>query len=375
MQLHAEASENALRDAGMDKLQIDGIASAGINPLDVADYLGINPTWLDGTDVGGASPIFHVRHAAAAIAAGLCTTVLVTHGESGRSGIGMTEWAPPRQSHMEQFETPYGVNGAATLFPLGLLRYLRDTGTTIEQLAMVPVVQRQWSSRNSRAKMRDLISVEDVLASPLIAYPIHLLMCCLVTDGGGALVLQSAEHAARVGHARPLVHVIGAGEAVESSLVAGLEDPTRSRAMRQSSAAAFAEAGVKREDIDHVMIYDAFAHVPLFGLEELQFVGRGEAGAFVADGHTAPGGSLPMNTNGGGLSYTHTGMYGMFAIQESVRQLRREAEAQVDDVRLSLVQAVGGMFMSSGCLILADEDVAAATKPRLDQLPPQGGTA
>jgi acetyl-CoA acetyltransferase len=186
----------------------------------------------------------------------------------------------------------------------------------------------------------------------LIAYPLHLLMCCLVTDGGGAIVLTSAERARVLGSPKPPVRVLGVAEAFESPLVLGLEDPTRSRAIAESSRAAIAQARIDRSDIDHLMIYDAFAHVPIFGLEAIGFVERGQAAAFIADGNTAPGGSLPMNTNGGGLSYTHTGMYGMYAIQEGIRQIRGEAAAQVPKVDVSLIQAVGGMFMSSGCLIL-----------------------
>ena len=200
--------------------------------------------------------------------------------------------------------------------------------------------------------MRDLITVDDVLASPMIAWPFHLLECCLVTDGGGALVVTPRERAAALGVRKPLVHVLGAGEAAESP--DGLPDGGLHLvgAFRRSSAAAFAEAGITHADVDHLMIYDAFAHVPIYGLEDLGFVGRGEAGAFIAEGNTSPGGRLPMNTNGGGLSYTHTGMYGMFAIQESVRQLRGEAAAQVDGVELGVVHGIGGMFMAGATLVL-----------------------
>ncbi|MEO3862347.1 thiolase [Acrocarpospora sp. B8E8] len=349
LELHAQAAVNALRDAGLTPADVDGVASAGESPVDVADYLGILPGYLDGTNVGGSSSMLHVRHAMAAIASGLCTTVLVTHGESGRSRVGMVPWAPAPQSSMAQFEVPHGPIGAPALFPIGVRRYMHLYGMTEEQLATVPVVQRQWAARNPRAKLRDPITVADVLASPVIADPIHLLHCCLVTDGGGALVLTSAERARD--HRAP-VHVLGAGESSESSVVSGLRDLTSSRAIERGGAAAMRQAGISHGDVDHLMIYDAFAHVPIYGLEDLGFVRRGEAPAFIADGNTAPGGPLPMNTNGGGLSYTHTGMYGMFAIQESVRQLRGTAPAQVPGVEVSLVTGVGGMFMSSGTLVL-----------------------
>lgn len=352
LELHVDAALNALADAGLQPSDIDGVASAGEMPVDVADYLGIVPEYLDGTNVGGSSYMLHVRHAMAAISAGLCSTVLVTHGESGRSRVGMVPWAPAPQSLMAQLEIPHGPVGAPSLFPMGVRRYMSDYGMTREQLAMVPVVQRQWAARNPRAKLRDPITVDDVLDSPTIADPINLLHCCLVTDGGGALVLMSAERAARLDLPAPPVYVLGAGESSESSVVTGLESLTSSRAIRIGGARAFEQARVAHAEVDHLMIYDAFAHVPIYGLEDLGFVGRGEAPAFIADGNTAPGGSLPLNTNGGGLAYTHTGMYGMFAIQESVRQVRGTAPAQVADVDISVCTGVGGMFMSSGTLVL-----------------------
>jgi acetyl-CoA acetyltransferase len=352
LQLHVDAALNALADCGLTPADVDGVASAGEMPVDVADYLGIVPEYLDGTNVGGSSYMLHVRHAMAAISAGLCETVLVTHGESGRSRVGMVPWAPAPQSFMAQLEVPHGPAGAPSLFPMGVRRYMSEYGMTREQLAMVPVVQRRWAAMNPRAKLRDPITVEDVLASPVIADPVHLLHCCLVTDGGGALVLTSAERAAALDLPDPPVYVLGAGESSESSVVSGLESLTSSRAIRVGGERAFAQAGLAHADVDHLMIYDAFAHVPVYGLEDLGFVGRGEAPAFIADGNTAPGGRLPMNTNGGGLSYTHTGMYGMFAIQESVRQVRGVAAAQVDGVEVSVCTGVGGMFMSAGTLVL-----------------------
>jgi len=194
------------------------------------------------------------------------------------------------------------------------------------------------------------ITVEDVLASRLIAYPFHLLECCLVTDGGGALVIISADRAAEIG--KPAVHVLGTGESAEAPMISQLADFTESQAFRLAGQAAFAEAGIGVGDVRHLMIYDAFAHVPIYGLEALGFVGKGEAGAFIADGNTEPGGRLPLNTNGGGLSYTHTGMYGMFAITEAVRQVRGEAAAQVEAPDISVVLGNGGAFATAGVLVL-----------------------
>ncbi|MBW2698901.1 MAG: thiolase, partial [Deltaproteobacteria bacterium] len=204
-----------------------------------------------------------------------------------------------------------------------------------------------------RASYRDPISIEDVLESRMIAYPFRKLMCCLVTDGGGALILTSAERAKDLS-ASP-VYVVGSGEAVETPMVSQMEDFTSSRAFRLAGQAAFASSGIAHADVDHLMIYDAFAHLPLYGLEDLGFVKRGEAAAFVRDRNTAPGGALPLNTNGGGLSYMHSGMYGMYALQESVRQLRGRAAAQVKEASISLCLGVGGMFGASGAVVLSNE--------------------
>lgn len=355
LELHLNGARNALADAGMTKNDIDGIASvASPGPVQVAHALGITPRWVDGTGVGGTSFLFHVRHAAAAIQAGQCETVLITHGESGRSRVGAMPYAFSRASMNGQFEAPFGVAGPPTSFTIPALRYLKETGTTIEQLAEVAVAQRRWSSRTPRAMFRVETTVDEVLSSKMVAYPFRLLMCCLVTDGGGALVLTSRENAEARGSNKPLVHLLGAGESIESPMVSQMPDMTSFGAFSASSRDAFAEAGISHADVDHLMIYDAFAHVPLYGLEDMGFVKRGEAGAFVADGNTSPGGMLPMNTNGGGLSYTHTGMYGMFAIQEAVRQLRGEAAAQVEGVETSVVLGNGGMFTAAATLVLGN---------------------
>jgi acetyl-CoA acetyltransferase len=352
LQLHADAARNALADCGLTVKDVDGVATAGESPVAVAHYLGITPSWLDGTQVGGCSFMIHVRHAVAAISSGQCKTVLITHGQSGRSRVGVGGRPGGASSLSGQFEAPYGTAGPPTVFTIPALRYMKDFGLSHEQLAMVAVVQREWAAKNPRAMYRDPIGVADVLASRVIAWPFHLLECCLVTDGGGALVLVAAERA-RDFPTRP-VYVLGTGESSETPMVSQMEDFTTSRAFRVSGRAAFAEAGVCPDDVDHLMIYDAFAHLPIYGLEDLGFVPRGEAGRFIWDRNTAPGGKLPLNTNGGGLSYTHTGMYGMFALQESVRQLRGSAPAQVPDVHISVAHGVGGMFAAAGTVVLAD---------------------
>jgi acetyl-CoA acetyltransferase len=349
--LHIEGALNAVADAGLTLADIDGIATVSSpGPVQVAHALGITPDWIDGTGVGGTSFLLHVRHAAAAIQAGYARTILITHGESGRSRVGAGRMAPAPSSMTGQFEAPYGTLGPTTTFTIPLLRYMKEYGLTHEQLAYVAVAQRRWAAKNPRAAFRDPITVEDVLASRLVAYPFHLLECCLVTDGGGALIVTSADRAGDFPH--PAVHVLGTGESSETPMISQLADFTESRAFRLAGQAAFAEAGISTADVGHLMIYDAFAHVPIYGLEALGFVAKGEGGPFIAEGNTEPGGVLPLNTNGGGLSYTHTGMYGMFAIQEGVRQVRGEAAAQVEGPEISVVLGNGGMFATSGVLVL-----------------------
>jgi acetyl-CoA acetyltransferase len=351
VQLHADAALNAVRDAGMSISDIDGIATAGESPESLAHYLGITPTWIDATGVGGCSFLMHVRHATAAIEAGLCRTVLITHGESGRSRIAAAGFPIPIQgSLLQQFETPYGTTGPATMFTVPVLRYLKAHGLGEEALAEVAVVQREWAAKNPRATFRDPISVDDVMNSRMISYPFRLLMCCLVTDGGGALILTSTDRAKDF--SRP-VYIAGTGESVETPMVSQMEDFTTSRAFRVSGREAFKSAGVTHTDVDHLMIYDAFAHLPLYGLEDLGFCKPGEAAAFIRERNTAPGGKLPMNTNGGGLSYMHSGMYGMYALQESVRQVRGIAAAQVPDVKISVAHGVGGMFAASSTIVFS----------------------
>jgi acetyl-CoA acetyltransferase len=351
LQLHIEAAVNAVADAGLTMRDIDGIATVSApGPVQVAHALGITPTYMDGTGVGGTSFLLHVRHAAAAIRAGYARTVLITHGESGRSRVGAAPFPRGSSSVQGQFEAPFGTAGPTTAFTIPVLRYMKEYGLTHEQLAYVAVAQRKWAARNPRAMFRDEITVDDVLASRLVAWPFHLLECCLVTDGGGALIVTSADRAGEF--RKPAVHVLGTGEASETPLVSQMVDFTQSQAFRLAGQAAFAEAGITTADVRHLMIYDAFAHVPIYGLEALGFVAKGEAGPFIADGNTEPGGRLPLNTNGGGLSYTHTGMYGMFAIQEGVRQVRGEAAAQVPEADISVVVGNGGMFATSGVLVL-----------------------
>jgi len=251
--------------------------------------------YADGTSVGGCSFMLHVRHAAAAINAGLAKTILITHGESGRSRVGAGGFGRAPSSLMGQFEMPYGVTSPPTMFTVPVLRYMKTYGVTEEDLGNVAVVQREWAALNPRASFKDPITVDDVLNSPMIAWPFRMLMCCLVTDGGGALILTSADRA-RDFPQKP-VYVLGTGESVETPMVSQMYDFTSSTAFKISGKKAFDEAGITHADVDHLMIYDAFAHLPLYGLEDLGFCKPGEAKDFIRERNTAIGGKLPLNTN------------------------------------------------------------------------------
>jgi acetyl-CoA acetyltransferase len=354
LNLHADAARNALADAGLTIEDVDGVATAGPLAMEVSHHLGITPRWLDGTMVGGCSFMLHVRHAAAAIAAGAADVVLVTHGESGRSRVGMGGRGPNPSSPQGQFEAVYGAVTPYSTFTVPAMRFLHERGMDREALAQVVVTQREWAVGNPRASRRTRTTLEAVLEQPPVAWPFSKDMCCVVTDGGGALVLTSAERAADLPAGDRAVYLLGSGESAEAPMVSQMADPGSFRAFRLASAEALATAGIGHADVDHFMAYDAFAHLPLYMLEDIGFVGRGESRDFIAEGHTGKGGRLPMNTNGGGLSYTHTGMYGMFAIQEAVRQVRGEAFAQVPGVRTSFVQGVGMFFAAAGSLVLSN---------------------
>jgi acetyl-CoA acetyltransferase len=355
LQLHADAALNCIRDAGISMADIDGVACAGESPTSVAHYLGIQPNWVDSTSVGGCSFMLHVRHAAAAINDGLCNTVLITHGESGRSNVGRSGFRGGGAATLPgQFEAPFGGMGPTTSFTLPFLRYMKETGTTLEQLAMVVVSQRRWAVLNPRATLKEPTTVDEVMNDRMIAYPFTKPECCLVTDGGGALIVVAADRVADFPQSP--VYLLGTGESVETPMISQMADFTSSRAFKIASANAFAEAGIQHSEVDHVMIYDAFAHLPFYGLEDMGFCKKGEAGPYIAEGNTSPGGELPVNTNGGGLSYMHSGMYGMYALQESVRQIRGSAAAQVKAANISVCHGVGGMFAASGTIIMGAQE-------------------
>jgi acetyl-CoA acetyltransferase len=351
MSLATESVLSALAESGLTIADVDGVAGT-LPVVDLAFMLGIRPRWLDGTVVGGCSYMLHVRHAVAAIQTGQASVVVIAHGESGRSRVGGPNYTIDRASAPGQFEFPYGVTGTFTRFTLPVMAYLDKYGLGEADLAEVPVAQSRWANRNPRATRPDLLTVDDVLASKLIAWPFHLLECCPLNDGGGALVLTSRERAVDLNLRYRAVIVAGTGESCEGPAAMFMEDLTSFRGFRDSSAEAMRSSGLSHAEIDHLMIYDAYAHVPLYGLEDMGFVRRGEAPAFIRSGATSPGGALPMNTNGGGLLYAHTGMYGMFAILESVRQIQGRAAAQAGTVKTSLALGIGGMFGAAGALVL-----------------------
>src|SRR5262245_33612808 len=353
LSLHVEAINNAVRDAGLKVSDIDGIFTAGQHsPATLGEAIGVVPRYVDGTTVGGCSFIIMVGHAVLALHHGLCDVAVVSHGESGRSGVGVS----PRRDNLlpGQFESPYGFGGAPTYFGLITTRHMHEYGTTLEQWAQVAVSTRKWAALNPKARSRDPLTVKDVLDSRPVVWPFNILNICLVTDAGGAVVLTRADRAKDC--AKKPVYVRGAGEGSEHVMLTQMRNLTFSEATRKSGEKAFAMAGVKGTEFDHIMLYDAFTSGPPLMLEALGLAKRGEGVHFFAEGRSTPGGKLPINTNGGGLSYTHSGMYGIFPIIEATRQLRGECgPRQVPNTKLSLVNGMGGMLSAAGTLVLSNE--------------------
>ncbi|MXX52993.1 MAG: thiolase [Dehalococcoidia bacterium] len=351
LQLHAESAYNALEDAGLSIKDVDGLMTAGTSTLTLGEYLGVNPRFTDTTAVGGSSFIIHIAHAMLAIQAGYCETVLVTHGEAGRSarsrsGGNASEPGP-------QFESPYGLIGAPVNYAMAARRYMHQYGEdyTRQGMAEVAVATRKWANLNPKAYFNDrTMSFDEYHDSPWIAWPFHLPDCCLTTDAGGAYVVTTAERARDL--PKKPVWVLGAGEGLDHGLISQMPDLTSTWA-RESGPAALKMAGVTHDDIDLAMIYDSFTYTVLVTLESLGFCGPGEGPDFVANQRAAPGGDFAMNTSGGGLSYTHSGMYGMFLVLEAVRQLRGETgERQLDNPKLSLINGTGGSLSSTGTVVL-----------------------
>ena len=351
LQHHAEAGYNALADAGLSVKDVDGVFAAGTSTLTTAEYMGIKPRYTDSTSVGGSSFIIHIGHAVAAINAGYCEVALITHGEAGRSarsraGGNAAEPGP-------QYESPYGFIGAPINYALAARRYMHQYGEdrTRQAMAEIAVSTRKWASKNPKAYMRDEMTFDDYHNSRWIAWPFHLFDCCLVTDAGGAAIVTTAERARSL--AKKPVWILGASEGHTHGIISQMPDLTQTNAVN-SGPAAMKSAGVTHDDIDLAMIYDSFTYTVLATLESLGFCKPGEGPDFVKDQRTAPGGDFALNTSGGGLSYTHSGMYGMFLILEAVRQLRGEAgERQIDNPKIALMNGTGGSLSSTGTVILA----------------------
>ncbi|MFD4620406.1 acetyl-CoA acetyltransferase [Streptomyces sp. NPDC058475] len=361
--LHAQAARRALADAGLDRSVIDGFASAGLGtlaPIEVAEYLGLRPTWVDSTSVGGATWEVMAAHAADAIAAGHANAVLLVYGSTARADIK----AGRRTGNLSfgargplQFEVPYGHTLIAK-YAMAARRHMHEYGTTLEQLASVAVQARANAARNPEAMFRDPITVDDVLSGPMIADPFTKLHCCIRSDGGAA-VLLAAEEYVRDCRTSP-VWILGTGEHVSHTTMSEWEDFTGSPAA-VSGRLAFERAGVRPDEIDFAEIYDAFTYMTLVTLEDLGFCGKGEGGAFVdaGKGRLTVDGELPVNTDGGGLSAQHPGMRGLFLLVEAVRQLRGEAgegrqvrRSDGELPELAVASGTGGWFCSAGTVVL-----------------------
>lgn len=357
-QLSSEASRLALEDAGLTKDDVDGLLTTiitdggSMSSLAMAEYMGIYPTYTDSTSIGGSSFVAYVEHAAMAIATGLCETALICHGStniSDRGGKAGPVSAKEEIYGPEQFEEPYGASTIGC-YALAAQRHMHEYGTTSEQLAEIAVATRHWASMNPRARMQDRITIDDVMNSRMVSTPLHLLDCCLVTDAGGAVVLTSADRAKDL-KKKPIA-VMGTGEAHTHRMISQMPDFTETAA-KVSGKLAFERAGVKHSEIDVAEIYDSFTITVLLTLESLGFCKKGEGGAFVENQRTAPGGDFPMNTQGGALSYTHPGMFGIFTVIEAVRQLRGECgPRQVEGANIALANGTGGRLSSTGTIIL-----------------------
>lgn len=354
VELMAQAAHRALANAGLSLKEVDGLFAATAQfqmpAIAAAEQLGISPRYLDSSVQGGTSNVSHVRHAIGAIRAGLCEVALVVYGSNQRSELKRTG-TRPMGAKAPPLETPYSPRFPASSYALIAQRHMAQYGTTRKQLAEVAISASRWAELNSVAFRRKPLTHEEVLASPVVSSPLRVLDCCLITDGGGALVLTSSDRARRT--VEKPIFVAGTGEITEHEGVIAMRDLTVTGAARTGKQ-AFEASSFEPKDIDVVQIYDAFTINPIVVLEDLGFCEKGEGGTFVEDGKTGPGGRFPLNTSGGGLSYSHPGMFGIFTVIETVRQLRRECGArQVVGARIGLAHAIGGTMSTHCTLILA----------------------
>lgn len=354
LDLVGQAAVRALADAGLTMRDVDGLfthsAFFGLPVITTAEYLGIRPRYFDGTATGGSSFVGHLWHAVAAIEAGLCDVALIVYGSTQRSAGGGLVSSGGNLNR--SWETPYSPRMPATAYALAAARHMHEFGTTPEHLAEVAVAARKWAQLNPVAFERDELTIEDVMTSRVVSSPLRVRDCCLVTDGGGAVVVTSAARAKDL--PKPPAYILGVGDASHHFSISQMPDLTTTAAV-ESGRRAFDIAGVRPSEIDLAQLYDAFTINTILFLEDLGFCAKGEGGSFVADGGIAPGGRLPVNTNGGGLSYGHPGMYGIFTIIEAVRQLRGEAGArQVAKHNLAVAHGNGGTLSSQTTAILGD---------------------
>ncbi|MDN3519805.1 acetyl-CoA acetyltransferase [Aquisalimonas lutea] len=356
LDLMAQAAHRALEDAGIGKDEVDGLftatAQVHLPTLSLSEYLGIRPTYFDSTVHGGASNLSHVRHAIAALQSGQCEVALIVYGSTQRSEL-KRSGTRPAVAVPPPLEAPYGPMFPVTSYALMAQRHMSEFGTTREDLANVAVTASQWGSLNPDAFRRSVITVDDVLQSPLLSSPLRAKDCCLITDGGGALVITTRDRA-RSARQRP-VHVLGTGEVTEHEGMINMPDLASTGAIR-TGRVAFEQASLEPSEVDVVQIYDAFTINPIMILEDLGFCDKGAGSRIFAEGRASPGGDLPVNTSGGGLAYTHPGMFGIFTLLENVRQLRGEAgDRQVDHARIALAHGIGGT-MSSHCTVILGSD-------------------
>jgi acetyl-CoA acetyltransferase len=350
LEILGEAVHGALADAGLKLSDVDGLFTGSsyhfLAGLSVAEYLGIHPKFCEATMVGGSSYVGHLLTAAMALHTGQCEVALICYGSNQGSGFGKLK----SMAETPLYEAPYEPRYPISSYALAAARHMHQYGTTREDLAHIAVAARQWAQLNPLAYARDPLSVEQVLASRLVSDPLSVLDCCLVTDGGGALVLVRSERAKDF--PKPPVYVLGTAAATWHRQIASMPDLTVTAAA-ESGPRAFAMAGLAPKDVDVLELYDAFTINTLLFLEDLGFCAKGEGGAFVRNGRIAPGGVLPVNTNGGGLSCCHPGMYGMFLLIEAVQQLRAEAGArQVRGAEIALCHGNGGVLSSQVTALL-----------------------
>jgi acetyl-CoA acetyltransferase len=352
--LAAHASLLALAEAGLRPRDVDALFIAQpqdtLATLSFSEYLGIQPKITDNNRSGGSAFLLHLEHAALALDAGLCDVALLAYGSNQATASGKLQ----QTSRPSVYEAPYRPLRPISSYALAAARHMHVYGTTKRQLAEVAVAARRWAQLNPEAVARDELTLDAVVNARMVSDPLGTRDCCLVTDGAAAIVMTRADRAAHH-HARP-VYLLGAAAAVTHADIASMPDLTITAAA-QSGARAYAQAGVRPADIDVAQLYDAFTINTILFLEDLGFCAKGEGGAFVEGGRIAPGGSLPVNTSGGGLSYCHPGMFGLFTIVESVRQLRGEAgERQIKDARLALAHGNGGVLSSQATAIFGSAE-------------------